>query len=89
MCLCAEIPCFQGEDEELDLYSEWRTLAEEHDLDLVVCIASALRRGVIDRTEADRYDKHASNMGDAFTISGLGQLIDAALNADRLVTFRV
>ena len=75
--------------DELDLYSEWRALAQEHHLDLVVCIASALRRGVIDRTEADRYDKAASNLGDVFTISGLGQLIDAALNADRLVTFRV
>lgn len=75
--------------DEVDLYGQWHALAEAHDLDLVVCIASALRRGVLDATEAERYEKSASNLGNRFTISGLGQLIDAALSADRLVTFRV
>ena len=74
---------------EIDLYGEWRQLALNHELDLVVCIASALRRGVINPTEAERYEKSAANLGKPFTISGLGQLIDAALSADRLVTFRV
>lgn len=73
--------------DELDLCARWSDLSRQHDVDLVVCIASSLRRGMLDETEANRYDKSAHSLGDAFTISGLGQLIDAGLNADRVVTF--
>ena len=73
--------------DELDLQAQWADLARQHDFELVVCIASALRRGVLDANEADRYDKPASNLHAAFTIVGLGQLVDANVNSDRLVTF--
>jgi tRNA 2-thiouridine synthesizing protein D len=73
--------------DELDLHSEWVQLAARHHLDVVVCIASCLRRGILDETEADRYDKPGHNLDAAFQISGLGQLIDAGINADRVVTF--
>ncbi|MCK5275745.1 MAG: DsrE family protein, partial [Alphaproteobacteria bacterium] len=51
-------------------------LAEEHNLDLVVCVAAALRRGIKDDILAP-----------GFRISGLGQLIEAGIVSDRLVTF--
>jgi tRNA 2-thiouridine synthesizing protein D len=73
--------------DESNLPEQWRQLATAHQIDMVVCIASALKRGVIDTTEADRYDKPSSNLAPDFEISGLGQLIDAALLADRMVTF--
>ncbi len=73
--------------DELDLQTQWANLAQQHDFELAVCIASALRRGVLDANEANRYDKPASNLHAAFTIVGLGQLVDADLNSDRLVTF--
>ena len=71
--------------DEPDLGREWRKLSSQ--TDLVICIASSLRRGVLDDTEAKRYEKDAANLADVFTISGLGQLIDATLTADRTVTF--
>ena len=74
--------------DEPDLTAEWSDFGLKHNLDLVLCVASALRRGVIDETEAQRYEKNSSNLAPGFTISGLGQLIDSALNADRLVTFK-
>jgi len=74
--------------DEPDVTRAWSEFATTHDIDLVICVASALRRGVIDATEADRYEKGASNIAPGFVISGLGQLIDSALNADRLVTFK-
>ncbi|MFN3237468.1 MAG: sulfurtransferase complex subunit TusD [Pseudomonadales bacterium] len=74
--------------DEPDVTRAWSEFAAEYDIDLVICVASALRRGVLDETEADRYDKTAANIADGFVISGLGQLIDSALNADRLVTFK-
>lgn len=74
--------------DEPDIGADWQTLADDG-VELVICIASSLRRGVLDQTEADRYEKAASNLSTGFVISGLGQLIDAALIADRVVTFGV
>jgi tRNA 2-thiouridine synthesizing protein D len=65
----------------------WQELAEKYDLDLVVCVAAAQRRGILDEDEAKRHGKDASNIADRFRISGLGQLIEAGIQSDRLVTF--
>ncbi|MBD3646211.1 MAG: sulfurtransferase complex subunit TusD [Pseudomonadales bacterium] len=73
--------------DESDIHNAWSRFGTDHDVELIVCIASSLRRGILDATEADRYEKPAYNLGAPFAISGLGQLVDAGLNADRLVTF--
>lgn len=73
--------------DEINIPQCWQQLAQSHQIDLVVCVASALRRGVIDATEAERYEKPAHNLDKPFDISGLGQLVDASLVSDRLVTF--
>lgn len=65
----------------------WSELAEKHKLDLVVCIAAAQRRGLLDANEAKRHGKNADNIAPGFRVSGLGQLIEAGIQADRLVTF--
>ncbi|MCL4725662.1 MAG: DsrE family protein, partial [Rhodocyclaceae bacterium] len=58
------------------IVNRWAKLAEEHEIDLVVCVAAALRRGIKDE-----------NLAPGFRISGLGQLIEAGIQADRMVTF--
>jgi tRNA 2-thiouridine synthesizing protein D len=73
--------------DEAERLSPWVTLAQEHQLDLVLCISSALRRGMLDDTEAERYEKLAATVHPTFSISGLGQLVDASANSDRLITF--
>ena len=73
--------------DEPDLPRQWAELADKHGVDLVVCIASALKRGVLDEGEAKRYQRPAANLAPGFEISGLGQLTEAALLSDRLVTF--
>jgi tRNA 2-thiouridine synthesizing protein D len=65
----------------------WTEMQKEHDLDLVICIAAAQRRGLIDEDEAKRQGKDANNIAEGFRISGLGQLIEAGIEADRLVVF--
>ena len=72
---------------EPDAVSLWRELATGHGVELVLCVASALRRGVLDATEADRHEKAAATIDPAFTIGGLGLLVEASANADRLITF--
>ncbi len=73
--------------DERNIQVNWTELAEQHELDLVVCVAAAQRRGVLDKSEADRLGKDADNIAPGFRISGLGQLIDAGIASDRLVTF--
>jgi len=72
---------------ETDIPARWETLIKNHDLDAVVCATSAVRRGILDVSEADRYDKEAATLRSGFTISGLGQLIDAIQEADRVIHF--
>ncbi len=73
--------------DEANIPEQWQRLAKNHQIDMVVCVASALKRGVLDLTEAERYDKPAANLADHFEISGLGQLVEASLQSDRVVTF--
>ena len=65
----------------------WADLAAEHKLDLVVCVAAAQRRGLLDKNEADRAGKDADNIQEPFRISGLGQLIEGGIQSDRLIVF--
>lgn len=73
--------------DEHNINQDWKCLADEHRLDLVVCIAAALRRGTLDAKEAERYSKNASNLEQPFELSGLGQLVDACVHSDRVITF--
>ena len=73
--------------DDRNVVDRWSELAQEHGLDLVLCVAAAQRRGLLDADEAKRHGKDADNIAPGFRISGLGQLIEAAIQSDRLVTF--
>ncbi|PYC33492.1 sulfurtransferase complex subunit TusD [Pseudomonas protegens] len=73
--------------DEQDLPREWRDFVEQHQLDGVVCIAAALRRGVLNADEAQRYQRTAVSVEAPWELSGLGQLHDAVQAADRLICF--
>lgn len=73
--------------DEANIPGQWQALSREHDLDLVVCIAAGIRRGVLNETEARRYGQEHWNLAEGFDLSGLGQLVEAGLVSDRVVTF--
>ena len=73
--------------DEQDLPAQWRDFIAQHQLDGVVCIAAALRRGVLNDEEAQRYQRPAANLHTGWELSGLGQLHDAAQTADRVMCF--
>jgi tRNA 2-thiouridine synthesizing protein D len=73
--------------DDRNLVNLWSELAEKHKLDLVVCVAAAQRRGIVDPDEAKRNGKDGDNIAPGFRISGLGQLIEAGIQSDRLVVF--
>jgi tRNA 2-thiouridine synthesizing protein D len=66
----------QPPQDDRNVVNRWSKLAEDHGVDLVVCIAAGMRRGITDDILAP-----------GFRISGLGQLVEAGIQCDRLVTF--
>ena len=66
----------EPQTDDRNLVSLWSKMGKAHDIDLVVCVAAALRRGIKDEV-----------LEDGFRISGLGQLVEAGIQADRLVVF--
>ena len=62
--------------DDRNIVARWSKLADEHKVDLVVCVAAGLRRGIVEAVLAP-----------GFRISGLGQLVEAGIQADRLVVF--
>ena len=73
--------------EEEDVQAGWVALHEAHGVELALCITNALKRGLVNEQERIRYDKAAATIHAAFTTVGLGELIDAMVQADRFITF--
>jgi tRNA 2-thiouridine synthesizing protein D len=61
--------------DDRNIANRWKELGATG-IDIVICIAAAKRRGITD-------DAVLENT----RISGLGQLVDMTLNADRMLTF--
>lgn len=73
--------------DETDTHQAWQSFVAEQQLDAVICIASAVKRGILNAEEADRYERPASNFAESFALSGLGQWVDACVQSDRVVSF--
>ena len=57
--------------------ASWTALAEQANIELAICITAAGRRGVV----------AGESLAQGFAIVGLGQLVEAMEQSDRLVTF--
>jgi tRNA 2-thiouridine synthesizing protein D len=73
--------------DDRNVVKRWSELAQAHNLDMVLCVAAAQRRGLVDDGEAQRNGKDATNIAPGFRISGLGQLIEGGVQSDRLIVF--
>lgn len=74
-------------DDEMQIVTRWSALAQEYDIDLLVCISAAQRRGLLETTEAKRQGKQDNDVAEGFRIAGLGQWVEAMLVADRFIEF--
>ncbi|SCC69471.1 sulfurtransferase complex subunit TusD [Kosakonia oryziphila] len=73
--------------DEFDLVRAWQRLHDEQQVELHICVAAALRRGVVDDNEARRLALPATNLQAGFSLTGLGALAEAAISCDRVVQF--
>lgn len=62
--------------DDRNVYARWTELGRDKGIDIVACIAASKRRGIKD-----------GHIIEGTRISGLGQLTDMAIEADRLITF--
>ncbi len=70
------VGCRFASDED-GVRGDWTALASDGGFELAICIAAAARRGIVEGESVDA----------SFAIVGLGQLIEAMEEADRLVAF--
>lgn len=80
---CLNLPA----NDEFNLTKAWQDLALEHQIRLEVCVAASLRRGIVDKTEAQAHQLEVSNLASGFSMAGLGSLAEAMLKQDRVVQF--
>lgn len=70
----------------LNLAERWASL-HNSGTELATCIASGIKRGVVNEAEQARYDLPSDTLSNTFELVGLGQLIGAITSADRYVEF--
>lgn len=74
--------------DECHIGQEWADFATQYEIPLYVCIAAAIRRGIVNDSEAKRYELDTSNLAKAYQLEGLGTLISLSSESDRIVRFR-
>ncbi|MEC7121124.1 MAG: sulfurtransferase complex subunit TusD [Pseudomonadota bacterium] len=72
--------CWRPADEP-SLAAAWRALH----IELPVCVSAALLRGVSDHDNATRHGLSTDNLAEGFRLTGLGELAEQVLNADRVI----
>ena len=73
--------------DEPDWTAQWQALVRAHTIPAIACIASCLRRGLLDEQEATRYQKAGANLAGGFDIAGLGEWVEAQTASDRVIYF--
>lgn len=66
----------EPQSDDRNLVKLWSELGQEFDVELMVCVSAGLRRGLTEE-----------NLAPGFELSGLGQLIGAGIDSDRLIVF--
>jgi tRNA 2-thiouridine synthesizing protein D len=68
-------------NDEYQAHQQWQKLHNTYNLPLHVCATAAEKRGLSD----DINENQATNIHKAFTLSGLGELVELNVKADRLI----
>ncbi|WP_296403697.1 sulfurtransferase complex subunit TusD [Psychrobacter sp.] len=65
----------------------WSQLSLAYQLNLPVCVSTALTRGVTDNDNAGRHQLDSSNLASGFKLVGLGELAEQLSKADKVISF--
>ncbi|PCH83637.1 MAG: sulfurtransferase complex subunit TusD [Piscirickettsiaceae bacterium] len=73
--------------DERNIVQRWSTLNAEQGVDLVVCVSSAQRRGMLESSVAHKVGGYEDAVADGFRIAGLGLWMEAVIESDRHIIF--
>jgi tRNA 2-thiouridine synthesizing protein D len=73
--------------ENPELIRPWQQVADHHAIPLLLCSASAARRGIMDASQAHYFLKDTNNIAAGFAIAGLAQWFAVAQTIDRILIF--
>jgi tRNA 2-thiouridine synthesizing protein D len=68
-------------NDEFQAHQQWQKLHQDHQLPLHLCATAAEKRGLTDDTSSSE----TTNIHSAFQLSGLGELVELNVKADRLI----
>lgn len=74
--------------DEVNITQAWQKVAKEHDVPLYLCIAAAVRRGIISENESRRYELEQHTLAEQFQLEGLGTLVDLMHATNKVIQFR-
>ena len=73
--------------DEQHIVARWSKLHANEAIDLVICVSSAQRRGLLEPSVAKKVGGYEHAIADGFRIAGLGLLMEAVIDADRHIIF--
>lgn len=74
-------------NDEFQTIRAWQNLHNQHKIPMHLCISAAERRGLSDEVDIqiEQTSYSHSNMNECFTISGLGELVELTVKADKVI----
>lgn len=73
--------------DETNWTQAWADFLSDHNIPAIACIASALRRGVLNHEEQDRYQREACNLATPFQLLGLGEWVESIASTSKTIYF--
>ena len=71
--------------DEFNPYAAWAKLSNDHDIPLLVCVTSALRRGIVDQDTAQQEGFEQYNLQAPFQQVGLGEFFTRLHTVENLI----
>ncbi len=65
----------------------WCSISERGKTQLILCVSSALTQGIQDKITSSQSKELSTNIAAGFETGGIGSLVDAVANSDRLMSF--
>jgi len=65
----------------------WCSISERGKTQLILCVSSALTQGIQDKITSSQSKELSTNIAAGFETGGIGSLVDAIANSDRLMSF--
>ncbi len=73
--------------DDRNVVSRWVQLAKNNNIDLAICVAASLRRGVLSQETARQVGSSIANLDENFKVAGFGHFIEGTIIADRTLVF--